>query len=353
MKALQLFVPILAGATRRERLLACLGALVGIGLTGAICGMFVRADPWLPLLIAPMGASAVLLFVVPTSPLAQPWPVIGGNTLSAMVGYAVGQSIENPVLATGVGVSLAIGVMSLTRTLHPPGGATALMAALGLPVVHDWGPLFPLVPVALNSCLLVLVGWLFHRLSGRQYPHVPAPPANVHGTRDPAPSRRSGFQPQDVDAALARLGETFDIDRRDIDELLQAVALEAAIRTHGDLRCADIMSRDVVAIRSDASRDAAIDLLLQHNLRTLPVTDDKGHLLGTVGLRELIRLHGNADSGQALAEAVTAAPEAPALGLLPALTDGARHAIMIVDEANRVLGVISQTDLLGALGRTG
>lgn len=353
MKALRLFVPILAGATRRERLLACLGSLLGIGLTGTLCGIFLRADPWLPLLIAPMGATAVLLFAVPTSPLAQPWPIIGGNTLSALVGYLVGQAVHNPVLATGVGVGLAIGVMSLTRSLHPPGGATALMATLGVPVVADWGPLFPLVPVALNACLMVVLGWLFHRAAGRQYPHAPAPPANVHGTRDPVPSRRSGFQPRDVDAALARLGETFDIDRRDIDELLQAVTLEAAIRSHGELRCADIMSRDLITVHEDARRAEAIDLLLGHNLRTLPVTDREGRLLGTVGLRELVRMAPEAGVAQALSEAATASPSSPALALLPALTDGARHAIMIVDESNRVIGVISQTDLLGAMGRAG
>ena len=353
MKALRLFVPILAGATRRERLLACVGSLVGIAMTGTLCGYFLRADPWLPLLIAPMGATAVLLFVVPTSPLAQPWPIIGGNTLSALVGYLVGQSIHHPVLATGVGVGLAIGVMSLTRSLHPPGGATALMATLGVPVVADWGPLFPLVPVALNSCLLVLLGWLFHRAAGRQYPHAPAPPPNVHGTRDPVPSRRAGFQPRDVDAALARLGETFDIDRRDIDELLRAVTLEAAIRSHGDLRCADIMSRDLITLRQEAGRDEAVDLLLLHNLRTLPVTDPEGRLLGTVGLRELVRMPTDADITEALSEPATAAPSSPALALLPALTDGARHAIMIVDDSTRVVGVISQTDLLAALGRAG
>ena len=82
----RLFSPILAGATLRERMLACLGALIEIALTGMVCGYFFGQDPHLPLIVAPMGASAVLLFAVPASPLAQPWSIIGGNTISAMMG---------------------------------------------------------------------------------------------------------------------------------------------------------------------------------------------------------------------------------------------------------------------------
>ncbi|MGO8048351.1 HPP family protein, partial [Rhizobium johnstonii] len=77
----------------------------------------------LPLIVAPMGASAVLLFAVPASPLAQPWSIIGGNTISALMGIISAYFIRYPIIATGVGVSLAIVAMSFTRCLHPPGGA--------------------------------------------------------------------------------------------------------------------------------------------------------------------------------------------------------------------------------------
>ena len=80
--AFRLFVPILAGATLRERIIACIGATIGIALTGAIGGLVLGNGPHVPLLVAPMGASAVLLFAVPASPLAQPWSIIGGNTTS-------------------------------------------------------------------------------------------------------------------------------------------------------------------------------------------------------------------------------------------------------------------------------
>lgn len=346
----RLFSPILAGATLKERLIACFGALLGIGLTGVISGYLFGQGPHLPLIVAPMGASAVLLFAVPASPLAQPWSIIGGNTISAMMGIIAAYFIRDPIIATGVGVSLAIGAMSFTRSLHPPGGAAALTAVLGGPVVAGWGFLFPFVPVALNSCILVALGLLFHKLSKRNYPHVVLKPAeNTHQTVDLPSAVRVGFREEDVDAALEALDETFDIDRADLGRLLQQVELQAAIRSNGKISCADIMSRDVIAIGEASEPDAARHLLLKHNIRTLPVKDPEGRLVGTVGLRELFA------SGDTIAHAISrpavARASDAALSLLPVLTDGRTHAVIIVDDDHRILGLISQTDLLSAVAR--
>ncbi|ULR47241.1 HPP family protein [Rhizobium sp. K102] len=346
----RLFSPILAGATLRERLIACFGALLGIGLTGVISGYLFGQGPHLPLIVAPMGASAVLLFAVPASPLAQPWSIIGGNTISAMMGIIAAYFIRDPIIATGVGVSLAIGAMSFTRSLHPPGGAAALTAVLGGPVVAGWGFLFPFVPVALNSCILVALGLLFHKLSKRNYPHVvPKPAENTHQTVDLPSAVRVGFREEDVDAALEALDETFDIDRADLGRLLQQVELQAAIRSNGKISCADIMSRDVIAIGEASEPDAARHLLLKHNIRTLPVKDPEGRLVGTVGLRELFA------SGDTIAHAISrpavARASDAALSLLPVLTDGRTHAVIIVDDDHRIVGLISQTDLLSAVAR--
>ncbi|MDB5651400.1 MAG: rane protein, partial [Hyphomicrobiales bacterium] len=104
LRQFKLFSPILAGAKLRDRILACCGAVVSIGLTGALCSLAFGQDPHLPLLAAPMGASAVLLFAVPSSPLAQPWSIIGGNTISAVIGVLVGRLIHDPMIASGVAV---------------------------------------------------------------------------------------------------------------------------------------------------------------------------------------------------------------------------------------------------------
>jgi CBS domain-containing membrane protein len=80
----RIFRPIMAGAHLRERLIGCLGALICIGLTMFVCGQLLSST-YVPIIVAPLGASAVLIFAVPSSPLAQPWPVVGGNMISAFV----------------------------------------------------------------------------------------------------------------------------------------------------------------------------------------------------------------------------------------------------------------------------
>src|SRR5258706_10586585 len=93
----------------------------------------------IPLLVAPMGASAVLLFAVPASPLAQPWSIIGGNLVSATVGVACAALIGNPVHAAALAVAVAVGAMFALRCIHPPSGAVALTAGLGGPAGHAMG----------------------------------------------------------------------------------------------------------------------------------------------------------------------------------------------------------------------
>ena len=343
--AFRLFVPILAGATLRDRVIACVGALASIAITGAVCGFALGNGYDVPLIVAPMGASAVLLFAVPASPLAQPWPIVGGNTISAGVGLVLAHLVDDPILASGLAVACAIAAMSLARCLHPPGGAAALTAALGSPAVVGAGWLFPFVPVAINSILMVALGFCFYKMAGRNYPHTAAPLLNTHGTSDPPPQARVGFQSGDIDAALTTLDETFDIDRADLERLLRQVQFQALLRSKRSLLCEDIMSRDVIMIGPETTTDGARKLLLDHNLRMLPVVDDDRRLLGTVGLRELSGSEGNVSSF--LSTAATAHPQTQAMALLPILADGRTHAVVIVADET-VVGIITQTDLLAA-----
>ena len=109
----------------------------------------------IPLLVAPMGASAVLLFAVPASPLAQPWSIIGGNIVSATVGVACASWIADPVGAAALAVALAICAMFALRCVHPPSGAVALTAVLGGPAVHALGYRFVAEPIAIQSVTLL------------------------------------------------------------------------------------------------------------------------------------------------------------------------------------------------------
>ncbi|WP_036263606.1 CBS domain-containing protein, partial [Mesorhizobium sp. WSM2561] len=190
---------------------------------------------------------------------------------------------------------------------------------------------------------------IFHVLSRRNYPHFHVAAANSHGTADRRPVERVGFWPEDVDAALSALDETFDIGRDDLERLLRQVELQAAARSQRTLLCQDIMSRDVVSASENASADEARKQLLDHNIRTLPVTDAEGRLVGAVGLRELTKATDTVKG--MMSKADTASPDKPAMRLLPVLTDGRSHAVVIVDAERRILGLITQTDLLAAAAR--
>ncbi|MGE4322384.1 MAG: HPP family protein [Sphingobium sp.] len=222
-----IFRPRLAGATGLQRLIACGGAALAIMLSYLACKAAALGPAGLPILAASVGASAVLLFVVPSSPLAQPWPVIGGTSLSAMIGIAVGDMVPEPALAGGIAVGLAILVMSLLRCLHPPGGGAALGMAVIAPAFPDAGYAVVIAPFGINSVAIVLCAMAYHRFTRHSYPHRPGVPASAAPA---APVAASGLHIEDIDKALVDLGETFDISRADLDLLLNHAELHAKAR---------------------------------------------------------------------------------------------------------------------------
>jgi CBS domain-containing membrane protein len=113
---------------------------------------------------------------------------------------------------------------------------------------------------------------------------------------------------------------------------------------------ADIMSRDVICVDEDADLPTARALLLDHEVRSLPVLDQSDRLVGTLGLRELS--HPGIRIRDLMSEARTATPDTPAIRLVEPLTDGRTHSVTIVDEDRRVIGIVTQTDLLAAVLRS-
>lgn len=147
------------------------GAFLGIGLVGYVDQHFFAGRDAI-FVIGSFGASAVLVYGAVRSPLAQPRNVLGGHLVSAVVGVASYQALHAwPWLAAAAAVATAIAAMHLTRTLHPPGGATALIAVIGGPKIHSLGYLYALVPAGLGAILLLAVGLLVNNLaSERSYP---------------------------------------------------------------------------------------------------------------------------------------------------------------------------------------
>jgi CBS-domain-containing membrane protein len=148
-----------------------LGSVLGIGLCGYLSSRYFEPKD-LSLIIGSFGASAVLVYGAIKSPLAQPRNLVGGHILSALIGVACFQLFGNTIwIASALAVSLAIVAMLATKTLHPPGGATALIAVIGGAKIHSLGFFYALVPAGAGAVILLFVALLVNNLSqNRKYP---------------------------------------------------------------------------------------------------------------------------------------------------------------------------------------
>lgn len=152
-----------------ERFRSVLGAFLGLMLVFTIAkylGELTGLDEWL---MASLGASALLVFALPQSPMSQPWAVIAGNSLSALVGISVIHLVSDSFIAMPLAASLSILGMFILRCLHPPAAAVALIVVLGN-VAHYRYAFFP---VMIDSLLLVLAGAIYSNLTGKSYPNRP------------------------------------------------------------------------------------------------------------------------------------------------------------------------------------
>ncbi|MEO8013890.1 MAG: HPP family protein [Polaromonas sp.] len=366
------FLPARTRINNRERLRIVAGSLFGIFLTGLLCFYFGQSSvvQKLPWLVAPLGASAVLVFAVPAGPMSQPWPVVGGNTLSALVGIAGVHGMHllgSPELAAALAVATAIAVMLAMRCLHPPGGAMALMMVMG--GIRE--PAFALYPVLLNCLLLVLAGIGYNNATRRHYPHSQLKPAAA------PTSPTDQMLDADLDAVLARYNQVLDVSRDDLKALLVETQLRAYERKLTQMRCADIMSRDLVTVAFDTPLQQAWALLRERRIKALPVVDKSFRIAGIITLadfmraaeldvyegfgdklRNLVRTTASVFSskpklvGQIMTRNVrVASMERYLVELLPLFGSTGHHHIPIVDEDKRLVGMITQSDLVAVLGR--
>jgi len=156
-----------------EMLWSWIGGFLGIAAVAWVNQLFFEGTD-LTLMIGSFGASAVLAYGAVRSPLAQPRNLVGGHVVSALVGVAAWKLLhQDPWLAQAVAVATAIALMHATKTLHPPGGATALIAVIGSDAVHELGFFYVLVPATLGPLLLLLVALLVNNIpQSRRYPEI-------------------------------------------------------------------------------------------------------------------------------------------------------------------------------------
>lgn len=147
-----------------------IGAFIGVAAVSYIHFNLI-SETDLVMVIGSFGASAVLIYGAIDSPLAQPRNLIGGHVFSALIGVTCYKLFpSNLWIASAISVATAIAIMQVTDTVHPPGGATALIAVIGSTKIHDLGYLYAVLPVGLGAVIMLIVALIVNRLAKRDYP---------------------------------------------------------------------------------------------------------------------------------------------------------------------------------------
>lgn len=339
----------------KDRLLCGLGALIGLVLSSFISWLALGdLNAWY---IAPMGASSVLLFAVPASPLAQPWNMVVGNSLAALIGVTCAMFIPNLTEAFSVAVALAIILMMTTDSLHPPSGAVAITAVLGGEAVHDLGYAFLFYPVLLNSVLLMVVAIIYNRLLGKQYPQKLQ--LNQR-TADPTPTQKVSIQPADIQHVLEKQSQLLDISDYDLQKIILEAQALANARAVNAFSCRDIMTQHVISLRAEDDIQSALEKFKQVNLMSLPVVTDLERLVGTLALYDVVEWFKRAADPKASWEehvyqimdyqVVTVQPDQPIQDLVPYFVERSFNYIPVVEQ-QRLIGIISRADMIAALNQ--
>ncbi len=203
-------------ACPKEKIIAGVGGFVSILLLVFITGSVLHISNG-SALIASMGASAVLLFAMPHGQLSQPWPVVAGHGISALVGVACGRWIGSTPVAAACAVGISIALMYHLKCIHPPGGATALTAVIGGEAIHALGFHFVLFPVLINAAMMVGVAVIFNfAFEWRRYPSALSA---AHAENLPASHTH-----EEIEAAMRELGSFVDISEEDLLRLMHILA---------------------------------------------------------------------------------------------------------------------------------
>lgn len=225
-----------------EKFISALGALIAITLVMAV-SLHAAGPQGAALLVASMGASAVLLFAVPHGALSQPWPLLGGHIVSAVIGVTCAQFIPYLLPAASLAVALAISVMYYLRCIHPPGGATALSAVVGGSAVHELGYQFVLTPVLMNVIIMLLAAVVFNYVfPWRRYP-ASLRKVQVTGVL-PSVGMNEPLAHADFTYALREIGSYLDIAEDDLAKIYKLASKHAlrASRETGKLEVGNYYS---------------------------------------------------------------------------------------------------------------
>lgn len=218
LRRVQRFIGLdLETVSTAEKLASSVGGLIGIFCIAYISYQ-ITGFQGAALIVPSMGASAVLVFAVPHGRLSQPWALLGGNFISACIGVTCYKLVPDTFLAAGLAVGLAIGVMHLLNCIHPPGGASALAAVIGGPLIHNLGYAYVLAPILLNASIIFVIAVLYNSaFPWRRYPvsMMRFSDAATHATATPSLYIDKHF----IEQALSDMDLVVDLTSEDLQRL--------------------------------------------------------------------------------------------------------------------------------------
>ncbi len=343
-----------------------------MGLCAALLHAMNHGNHWM---LVPLAGTIAIVYVQPHSPVAQPWPVVGSYVLACLAGFLCSYGLVWPPLAAALGLALSVWLMVRLHCIHPPGAAMSLLIVLDGP--HTGPGLVDLTAQVLLSLALVLAStWLISNLVLRKkYPYTAVPAhSGAHQTGDAAPMRRIGLVHADLESAIRSLDTFVDVQEEELIDIYN-LAVDHAFGRHMGLTCADVMSRDVVTVHFDTALEEGWQQLRAHKIKSLPVVDAFGRLIGIVTVADFLRqIDDTAAAGLALrlqgllqrtpgvtsdkaevlgqimtAQVFTAAPDTPIAALVAQCADNSLPHVPIIDAQRKVVGIVTQSDMLAAL----
>jgi CBS domain-containing membrane protein len=359
-------IPEAAPLSAAERWRSTLAALLGMLLIQGVLAVM-PVKPEISYLLAPLGASSVILFVLPHSPLAQPWSLLGGLLLPAGIGLLCGLWLHPAFLAVAVALAVTVWVTSWLRCIHPPGGAMAVVFAMSAYQQPD--SMLTALLNALAALIAVLV--VNNLIPGRHYPQCAPNTPHARPSRRPQPSIRHA----DLQFALEKIDAYLDISEEDLVRVYD-LASNHAHQRHEQRTCADLMTREVISVEFGSSLNEAWGLLKNHHLHGLPVVDRSKRVIGLLTLENFLRhVQPAADAGigdnirrllrptrtdhadkpevvgQIMSERFTVVRAGDSISQTASLLAASDHPVIlpVIDERQRLVGVLTQTDLLAAL----
>ena len=350
-----------------ERIRSAIG--VALGVAAVFCVTLTVFEHQYAMLAA-IGASAVIVFCIPQSPMAQPWSVIGAYLIAAGVALLIFQVAPQSLIGLGIVITIVVLIMMSAKCLHPPAGAVTIYVFNQNPVSFE-GVVLVLASVLISAGSLLMAAIVINNyVLGRRYPQCQIEPVkNPHKTNDQLPTHRTGISHEDLDYALKKHGAFVDVQENELIDLYET-AIDHAFSRKMNARCGDIMARDVVFIRPTATLDDAWRLLHQHKIKALPVIDHQRYIIGIITIADFLKdiavrskdpvpalevlVLDTANDSRTVDQIMTTPVYTERVDttvdeLIRKLSDWGMHHVPIVDASQQLVGMVTQSDLIASM----